>query len=53
LEPQSELEETKEKHDFIRAVKKECKNFLEALANYEIAQVKDISDLTKAKDENQ
>ena len=27
---------------------KECKNFLEALANYEIVQVKDIADLTKA-----
>jgi len=36
LEPQSELEESKDEKDFTAAVKKECKNFLEALANYEI-----------------
>ena len=53
LEPQSELEESKDQNDFTAAVKKECKNFLQALANYEIVQVKDISDMTKAKMNNQ
>ena len=48
IEPQSELEESKdEDSDFTKAVTKECKNFLEALVNFEIVQVKDISDLTK------
>jgi hypothetical protein len=53
LEPQSELEESKENNDFAAAVLKECKNFEDALANYEIVQVKDISDLTKANKNHQ
>ena len=53
LEPQSELEESKNENDFTAAVTKECNNFLAALVNYEIVQVKDISDLTKANTEHQ
>ena len=53
VEPQSEQEESKDERDFVKTLTKEGKKFEEAVKNYEIAQLDDIQNLTKIKENQQ
>ena len=53
IDPQSEVisieEETKTENEFTRAILKESTDFLEAVKNFQIVQVQDISNLVRMK----